>query len=226
MPKSEVLQTFTLGTIGGLQVKAVQVVSQPSFPEGMSVRSALLQDDGSHGFLFHQAASLMNWGANFKFCPRCQAHLVITDNIHDRGRSCSQCSYRGYPTVSPCVITLIHRGDHVLLARGLNHPPGFHSLIAGFVEPGETLEQAVAREIMEETGLEVDNIVYQHSQPWPMPHNLMMGFHARYKSGDINIDTQELAHAQWYPLADLPALPPPQTIAWQLIDKYRKNFQP
>ena len=184
------------------------------------VRDVILHDDAP-GFLLHQGVSLISWGRNFKFCPRCTQPLTLTDKVDDRARFCSACDYRAYPVVSPCVITLIHRDNDILLARGLHHPPGFHSLIAGFVEPGESLEQAVARETMEEVGLEVTDIRYLHSQPWPFPHNLMMGFHARYVGGDISLDTQELVHADWYSLDNLPQLPPPRTIAWQLVEAYR-----
>ncbi len=224
VPQSSVLQSYNLGTVSGRTVTAVEVAEQEVLPEALSLRSAILQCEESSDFLLHQAGSLLNWGRHYRFCPSCQSPLSISDSVFDRGRGCNSCDFRVYPAVSPCVIVLIHNEDRVLLARGLRHPPGFRSLIAGFVEPGESLEQTVAREVMEEVGLEVDNVRYQHSQPWPFPHNLMMGFHARYKSGDIQVDAEELEEADWYPLSNLPQLPPPQTIAWQLIDKYQQSF--
>ena len=118
------------------------------------------------------------------------------------------------------MIVLIYRDDHILLAQGIRHPGSFYSLIAGYVEPGETLEQTVAREVFEETGLKVCDIAYQDSQPWSFPYNLMIGFTARYHSGSLKIAKDELIDAGWFREDNMPMLPPPQTIARRLIDNY------
>jgi NAD+ diphosphatase len=123
--------------------------------------------------------------------------------------------------VSPAVITLIHKGDEFLLARNARFPEGRYSIIAGFVEPGETLEEAVAREIREEVGVEVTDITYQRSQPWPFPHSLMVGFTARWASGEIQIDEDEIVDAGWYSASHLPpSLPDGISISRWLIDAF------
>ncbi len=225
-PAVDAVQQHNLGLLDGHVIYALELPADeersPDDPkDGVTLRSLILHDEAP-GYLLHHAASLLNWGSKHRFCPSCATPFSIPEEEQgpDRARACHVCNFRAYPSVSPCIIVLIHKGDDVLLARGLHHPPGFHSLIAGFVEPGESLEQAVAREVLEETGLKVADIEYQHSQPWPFPHNLMMGFTARYVDGDIKLDTQELAEAGWHPLSNLPTLPPPQTIATQLVEKF------
>jgi NAD+ diphosphatase len=124
-----------------------------------------------------------------------------------------------YPHVSPCVIVLIHDGEHILLT----HKPGWgpmHSIVAGFVEPGESLEECLVREVREEVGAEVDEVRYFHSQPWPFPHQLMIGFFARYIGGEIRPDPSELDVARWFHVDELPAIPPPLSIARRMIDAW------
>ena len=113
---------------------------------------------------------------------------------------------------------MLERGDEILLAHGTRFPAPFYSALAGFVEPGESLESAVAREIREEVGVEVDEIRYFGSQPWPFPHSLMIGFHARYAGGEIRINPVEIADAKFFPKDELPLIPPPISIARALID--------
>ncbi len=118
----------------------------------------------------------------------------------------------------PCIIVAIRREDSILLARHVRHRNGVHTVLAGFVEVGETLEQAVAREVMEESGIKVKNLRYITSQPWPFPQSLMTAFMAEYDSGEIVIDPKELLEANWYRYDDLPLLPPPGTVARRLIE--------
>ena len=219
----EIVQRHPLGHHDGCFLTAVELaVPEADAAErvdSVPVRTAIMAE-ALPGFLMHQAASLINWGRNNRCCSRCGGSLVESARMDDRARVCKSCDYQSYPTVSPCIIVLIYRDDQILLARGIHHPPGFHSLIAGFVEPGETLEQAVAREVMEETGLIVSDIRYQSSQPWPFPHNLMVGFTARCTGGKLQVDTRELVHADWFPTDNLPQLPPRQTIARQLVEGF------
>ena len=134
---------------------------------------------------------------------------------------CPECSLMSFPRISPSMIVAVTRGDELLMARGRHFPEGLYSVVAGFVEPGESLEQCVAREVMEETGLEIINIKYHSSQPWPFPHSLMVGFTADYAGGEINIDPKEIEDAGWYSADKLPErIPSKSTIARVLIDNF------
>jgi NAD+ diphosphatase len=128
-----------------------------------------------------------------------------------------------FPRLSPAIIVRIERGDQILLARNHRFPAGLYSVLAGFVEPGETLEECVVREVREEVGIAVEDIRYFASQPWPFPNSLMLGFTARHKSGEIEVDNNELAEADWYRPNELPHLPLPLSIARRLIDDYLKK---
>jgi len=125
-----------------------------------------------------------------------------------------------FPRLSPAVIVAVHREDRILLGRAPGRPEGWFSTLAGFVEPGESLEDCVAREVMEEVGIHVDGISYFGSQPWPFPDSLMVGFTADYLSGEIVPQPGEIEEADWFSLADLPTVPPPFSIARALIDDF------
>lgn len=131
---------------------------------------------------------------------------------------CSHCRQRYYPQIAPCIIVAIRRGDQILLAQHTRHRNGIYTVLAGFAEVGETLEQTVAREVMEESRIQVKNLRYVASQPWPFPQSLMMAFMADYAAGEIQIDPAELLDAGWYRYDALPQLPPPGTIARRLIE--------
>ena len=163
-----------------------------------------------------RAAQLLDWQATHRFCGRCGTPL-------ERSRSelvlvCPSCGHTAYPRISPAVIMAVHRGDSVLLARRVG-VTRFWSVLAGFVEPGETLEEAVAREVREEVGVEVERVRYVGSQPWPFPSQLMIGFRADYAGGELRLDETELAEAGWFGPTDerRPPIPPPFTIAHRLI---------
>ena len=128
-----------------------------------------------------------------------------------------------FPRLSPAIIVRIERDDQILLARNHRFPPGLYSVLAGFVEPGETLEECVVREVREEVSIEVEDIRYFASQPWPFPNSLMLGFTAQYKSGEIKVEESELAEANWYAPDQLPGLPLSLSIARRLIDDYLKK---
>ena len=140
----------------------------------------------------------------------------------DRARQCPGCGLVSYPRVSPAVIVLVSRGDRFLLARNASFPGKRYSILAGFVEAGETLETAVVREIREEVGIEVRDVTYFGSQPWPFPHSLMVGFTAQHASGEIAIDGEEIVDAGWYGAdpEQLPELPNRISISRRIIDSF------
>lgn len=131
---------------------------------------------------------------------------------------CGHCRQRYYPQIAPCIIVAIRRGDEILLAQHARHRNSIYTVLAGFVEVGETLEQAVAREVMEESNVRVTNVRYVTSQPWPFPHSLMVAFMADYQDGELQHDGKELIDAGWYRYDNLPLLPPPGTVARRLIE--------
>ncbi|HEY4027915.1 MAG TPA: NAD(+) diphosphatase [Candidatus Dormibacteraeota bacterium] len=169
-----------------------------------------------------RASQTLDWWFGHAYCGRCGG--ATEPHETEMARACQPCGALYFPRINPAVITLVHRGDNeVLLAHDRRFPAGFFALLAGFVEPGETLEQAVAREVREEVGLEVDDIRYFGSQAWPFPSQLMAGFFARYRSGEIRVQEEELTEAHWFPLDGLPSpanRPPTFSIAGRLIARY------
>lgn len=154
-----------------------------------------------------------------KFCSHCGGETHFDASLP--AMVCLSCDAVHYPRISPCVIVAVKKGKQVLLAHHPRHKNGMYTVIAGFVEAGETLEQCVAREVKEETGIEVCNIRYFDSQPWAFPSNLMVGFIADYASGDINPDYEELTDARWFDVDNLPLVAPQGTIARRLIEAVR-----
>ena len=144
----------------------------------------------------------------------------------ERALQCTACGYLSYPRISPAVIVAVVRGKSILLARARRFPPGMYSVLAGFVEPGETLEECVVREVREETGVEVKNIRYFASQPWPFPHSLMVAFTAEHASGEIRVDPEEIVDAGWYTVENFPHVPDPMTVARRLIDWFAAGAAP
>ena len=165
-----------------------------------------------------KCAELLYWDRNTKFCGVCGGQMHFHTDISKR---CEMCGKEVGPHLATAVIVLIRRGyDEILLARGRNFRSNFYGLIAGFVETGETLEEAVRREVMEETGLTIKNIRYFNSQPWPYPSGLMVGFTADYESGELHVQREELKMAGWFHRTNLPNLPEKLSIARRLIDDW------
>ena len=165
-----------------------------------------------------KCAELLYWDRNTRFCGVCGGPMKFHTDISKR---CEHCGKEVWPQLATAVIVLIRRGpDEVLLARGRSFKTEFYGLIAGFVETGETLEEAVMREVREETGLKIKNIRYFDSQPWPYPCGLMVGFNADYDSGDIHVQREELRKAAWFHRDHLPTLPEKLSIARRLIDNW------
>lgn len=213
-----------IGTFQGTSCYAAEIAGPelpPELPDGASfeeLRSLFARlEDG----LYHAALTgvhLVKWDLSCRFCSRCGQPMRWRTDV--RAKECAACGRLDFPRVSPAMIVLIEKGDELLLARSPRFPAAFFSVLAGFVEPGESLEAAVRREVMEEAGIAVKDIRYFGSQPWPFPDSLMIGFTAEYESGDIKIDHAEIAEAGWYRIDNLPELPGRLSIARQLIDSF------
>jgi NAD+ diphosphatase len=173
-------------------------------------------------YVIGRAIQIVDWDRNHQFCGRCSTLTEIVPG--ERARKCPQCGLSSYPRLSPAMIVRVERngenGQEILLARANRFPPGFYSVLAGFVEPGETLEQCVEREVKEEVGIEVKNIRYFGSQSWPFPNSLMIAFTAEYASGNLTLDPSEILDAGWYSPDSLPQIPPSISIARRLIDDF------
>ncbi len=166
-----------------------------------------------------RAVQLVEWARCHRYCGRCGAETV--ESPGERARRCARCGLLAFPRLAPAVIMLVERDDgRALLARNARWRGDMYSCLAGFVEPGETVEAAVRREVGEEVGVAIDDLRYHGSQPWPFPHSLMLGFHARYAGGEISCDAREIADARWFSPEDLPDLPGPISIARWLIDDW------
>jgi NAD+ diphosphatase len=166
-----------------------------------------------------KAYSVIHWDKNHQYCGAC-SH----ETIHNPGafeRQCPECGLIVYPRISPSVVVLIHKDENILMARSPHFPPGAYGLIAGFVEPGENLEEAVHREVLEETNIRIKNLRYFSSQPWPFPDSLMVGFIAEHASGKLKIDPKEIEAAGWYPYDNLPGRPSTRiSLSSKLLDYF------
>jgi len=167
------------------------------------------------------AAQVLHWLKHSRHCGRCGEPTDLLSN--EWGRSCGHCGAQRYPAVHPCVIVLISRPGELLLVRKPEWVTGRYSLVAGFVEPGECLEECVQREVAEEVGVEVRNLRYMGSQSWPFPSQLMAGYLAEYAGGEVRLDTAELEDGRWFRLDALPQLPPKRSIARWLIDSWCRD---
>jgi len=178
-----------------------------------------LEDDWFR--LANRAFHLLSWVKKNRFCGVCGGELSMSED--EVAFKCDKCGNIIYPRISPAVIVAITRGEEILLAHSARFANGMYSVIAGFVEAGETLEECVEREIGEEVGIQVRNIRYFCSQPWPYPDSLMVAFTAEYESGEIRIDNKEITDADWYTADRLPGLPLKVSVARKLIDNWLKS---
>ncbi|MDI3288267.1 NAD(+) diphosphatase [Polyangium sp. 15x6] len=226
-----------LETLGALGLEPVRV--QPlGWLDAVPCRSAELSPDAPvppgfayvslrrlHGRIdpdFEVAAGtafqVQYWDRTHQFCGICGAPLDL--EIGRRSKRCTRCAHQHFPHVTPAIIVLIEDGPRILMTRQPRFPPGMYGLVAGFVEPGESLEDCVKRETREETGIEIDDIRYFGSQPWPFPHQIMIGFFARRSGGELVVDHGELEEAAWFDRGSLPKLPSSMSIARKLIDEW------
>ncbi len=187
--------------------------------EPVPVRQFLMHQGFDAFILAGRASQLLNWYRTHRFCGSCGAQNVLRPP--QQVLVCPHCEVDYYPRINPCIIVLVTRGEQILLARSVRRGATFFSCLAGFIEPGESAEQAVAREVYEEVGIRIDNIRYVKSQPWPFPSQLMLGFYADYVDGEIVPEAAEIAEAHWYDVDRLPETPAPAiSVAGQLIQEY------
>jgi NAD+ diphosphatase len=163
-----------------------------------------------------RAVQIMAWDRDHQFCGRCATPTETMPS--ERAKRCPNCHLQTYPRLSPAIIVAIEKENKILLGRSHRHPPDRFSVLAGFVEPGETLEEATAREIFEEVGIQVKNIRYFGSQPWPFPNSLMIAFTCEYAGGEIVFEEAEMAEAAWFSVEELPKIPSSVSISRELID--------
>ena len=216
---SEALRTLYLGRLGGVDCWAAELDASAAAPAGMSwegLRPLFSVLDDDHFALAGRALQLLEWDRNHQFCGRCGTRTEA--KREERVRVCPACKLSAYPRVAPAVMALVKREKQILLARSPHFPPGMYSALAGFVEPGESLEQCLAREIAEEVGVRIRASRYFASQPWPFPHSLMIAFVCEWQSGEIRPQAGEIEEANWFEVLQLPKLPSKISIARRLID--------
>jgi NAD+ diphosphatase len=208
-----------LGSLGDTPCFAAEIASGFGLPPGASVlglREVFGKLPEAYFALAGRAIQLVDWDRNHQFCGACATPTKLRET--ERARVCPNCALVSYPRIAPAVMVLIRREREILLARSPHFPPGMYSALAGFVDPGETLERTIEREVHEEVGLRVDNIAYFSSQPWPFPHSLMIAFTADYAGGEIVRDPVEIEDARWFGIDCLPRLPGEISISRRLID--------
>ena len=185
----------------------------------VTLRHALSLMNEDQYMILVKAYSVIRWDKNHQFCGRCGTKTIHQSKHFER--TCNNCAMSFFPRISPSIIVLIYQDDHLIMARSPHFPPGVYAFIAGFVEIGETIEEAVQREVHEEVGLKVKNISYFGSQPWPFPDSLMLAFTAEYDTGELNVDNNELEDAGWYRYDNLPGMPSMKiSIAFQLLENF------
>jgi NAD+ diphosphatase len=210
-----------LGRLDGVESYSAEIDPAAALGERLvsePLRTAFGHLDEEVWILAGRASQIVAWERDHAHCGRCgrpTSHLP-----RERARHCDVCGLSAYPRIAPAVIVLVQRGRDALLCRGAAFPRPWYSTLAGFVEPGETLEQAVAREVAEEAGITIRDIHYFASQPWPFPNSLMVGFTAGYAGGELRLDPAELADGGWYPPDALPDVPPLPSIARRLINDW------
>ncbi|MDP9471764.1 MAG: NAD(+) diphosphatase [Chloroflexota bacterium] len=210
-----------LGALGGVGCWAVGLPDEVEAPDGMRFEGLRALYGRVPEALFSvagRAVQIVAWDRDHRFCGRCGAATEPVPG--ERAKRCPACGLTSFPRLSPAAIVRVARGPEVLLARAHNFPAAFFSVLAGFVEPGESLEETVMREVREEVGIDVADVRYFGSQPWPFPNSLMVGFTATYAGGEIRVDDREIAEAGWFRWDALPRIPPPISIARRLLDAF------
>ncbi len=208
-----------LGELKGVSCYGIEIPDDAVAPEGMAfegLRKLYGRVDEDLFWLAARAVQIVEWDRTHRFCGRCAAPLRL--RATERAKECPRCGLLQFPRLAPAVIVVVQRGREILMARSRHFAPGVYSVLAGFVEPGETLEEAVKREVFEETGIRLKDIRYFASQPWPFPHSLMIGFTANYAGGELLINEEEIEDAGWFTAENMPGQPGKISIARRLIE--------
>jgi len=216
---------------GRTECYCAEIAPNAALPAGMiaeGLRQIYPRLDEATFALAGRAVQIVAWDRTHRFCGQCGAQVVPLE--HERAKRCPECGLVNYPRLSPAIIIAVVRDAgherRILLARNHRFPPGRYSVLAGYVEPGESLEECARREVCEETGISIRDLRYFGSQPWPFPNSLMIGFTADYDDGEITLEESELADARWFGADALPELPPKMTIARRLIDWFSAGAVP
>jgi NAD+ diphosphatase len=208
-----------LGEMGSVACVAVPLPEDAPEPEGLryvGLRALFFKLPDPLLAVAARAFQIVEWDRTHRYCGRCGT--PTRDKPGERAKECPACGHVAYPRVSPAMMVLVTRGRDVLLARAPRFPPGMFSALAGFVEPGETIEDCIRREVREEVGIEVGNITYFASQSWAFPHSLMIAYTAEYAGGELTPDESEIAEARWFACDEVPELPPSISISRRLIE--------
>jgi NAD+ diphosphatase len=215
-----------LGVLDGKHCFSTELPPDVKVPEGMNfmdLRSAYSIMDEDLYLIAGRAIQIVSWDQTHQYCGRCGRKTEYVQG--ERAKKCPACGFMSFPRLSPATITAVIKGKQILLTQYAAFRGNMHTIVAGFVEPGETLEECVKREVLEETGVNVKNIRYLGSQPWPFPNSLMIGFLADYESGEIKADGKEIARADWHDLNNLPELPPGMSIARRIVEWVVENYK-
>ncbi len=209
-------ESLLLGKINDVTCQVVRIAEVPEGWQAIGLRDYLIACSADSFKIVNAASQLLFWLSTQNYCSRCGESFRFVEN--DRCLSCPACSYKSYPKISPCIIVLVVKDQQLLLVQSHRYRSDMYSCLAGFIECGESAEEAVHREVAEESGLRVTNIQYHSSQAWPFPHQLMLGYIAEHASGELKVEQKELRDAGWFHIDELPNIPPLQTIARQLIE--------
>ncbi len=212
------VRSIYLGTLEEKHLFAGEVLETENTPGWTWISLRFLHGlmEEEHYAIAGRAASLLHWDRTHAYCGKCGSSTF--SRSHERCKECSVCGHLSYPKMAPAIMALIKKEKKILLARSPHFPEKLYSVIAGFVDPGETLEQCVIREVFEEVGLQIKNLRYFGSQPGPLSHSLMIGFICDWESGDIQIDPSEIEDADWFDPSQLPMIPTKISLARFLID--------
>ncbi|MDD3654344.1 MAG: NAD(+) diphosphatase [Desulfotomaculaceae bacterium] len=213
-----------LGRLDNYPCYTVDISTEPNLPENMkfiSLRQLFWGIEQKLFWLAGKASQIIHWDHTHQYCGRCGT--PTNEKLYEYAKVCPNCGLDAYPRISPSIIVAVLKAGEILLVRSKHFKMPFYTVISGFVEPGETLEECLKREVKEEVGIGVKNITYFGSQPWPFPSSLMIGFIAEYEKGEISIDEEEIEEARWFTADSLPHLPDSISIARQLIDYFIEN---